>query len=289
MSILLTKDTRAVIQGISGKIGSVQAMWMKKYGTNIVAGVTPGKGGIKIEEIPVCDDVAETVEKYGANAAVLFVPAPFAKDAVLEAVDAGIKLIVCVPEHIPVNDTLLMRAKAQEKGVILIGPNTPGIISPGIGKLGIMPANMFNKGGIGLISRSGTLSYEVAGYINEAGYGESTMIGIGGDQIRGTDASFLLKEFEEDPETDMVVLVGEIGGSFEEDAAAFAKTMKKPVIAFIAGKNAPAGKRMGHAGAIITGHQGTVESKTKALREAGVMVAERIPDITSMIHKIYGK
>lgn len=287
MSILLTNDTRAIIQGITGRIGSIQAMWMKKYGTNIVAGVTPGNGGTEVEGIPVYDDVFETVEKHQANASVIFVPAPFAKDAVLEAIDAGIKLIVCVPEHIPVNDTLIMRSKAQEKGVILIGPNTPGIISPGIGKLGIMPANMFNKGRIGLLSRSGTLSYEVAGYINAAGYGQSTMIGIGGDPIRGADISVYLQQFDEDPDTDIVVLVGEIGGSVEEDAANYAKNMKKPVIAFIAGKNAPEGKKMGHAGAIIDGKQGTVKSKVKALKEAGVIVADRIAEIPELINKLY--
>ncbi|MFZ7103822.1 MAG: succinate--CoA ligase subunit alpha [Peptococcaceae bacterium] len=289
MSILLTDDTRAIIQGITGRIGKVQAMWMQQYGTNIVAGVTPGNGSSEVEGIPVYDDVSEAVERHDANATVIFVPALFAKEAVLEAIDAGIKLVVCVPEHIPVNDTLVMRAEAQEKGVALLGPNTPGIISPGIGKLGIMPGNMFKKGRIGLISRSGTLSYEVAGYINEVGYGQSTMIGIGGDPVRGTDVSVLLNMFDKDSETDMVVLVGEIGGNFEEDAAAYAKNMKKPVIAFIAGKNAPAGKRMGHAGAIITGNQGTVESKVKAFQEAGVIVAEHISEIPDFINSLYIK
>jgi succinyl-CoA synthetase alpha subunit len=205
----------------------------------------------------------------------------------MESIDAGIKLIVCIPEHMPVHDTLIMRTKVQEAGVLLIGPNTPGVLSTGIGKLGIMPASMFRPGPVGLISRSGTLSYEVAGYINEAGYGESTMVGIGGDLIRGTDAPVVLGMFEQDPETDLVVLVGEIGGSMEEDVANYIENMKKPVVAYIAGQTAPTGKRMGHAGAIITASDGTAESKKKALREAGAYVADEVSQIPLIIKSIY--
>jgi succinyl-CoA synthetase alpha subunit len=260
---------------------------MKDYGTNIVAGISPGKGGEDVEGVPVCDSVYEAVSKYGANASAIFVPAPFALEAVMESIDAGIKLIVCIPEHIPVQDTLIIRKKAPEAGALVIGPNTPGVLSTGIGKLGIMPASMFRPGPVGLISRSGTLSYEVAGYINEAGYGESTMVGIGGDLLRGTDVPVVLEMFEQDPETDLVVLVGEIGGSMEEDAANYIKNMKKPVVAYIAGQTAPSGKRMGHAGAIITASDGTAESKKKALREAGAYVADEVSQIPLIIKSIY--
>lgn len=289
MSILLTKDTRAIIQGITGRIGSIQAMWMKNYGTNIVAGVTPGVEGKDVYGIPVYGDVLKTVELHNANASVIFVPAPFVVDAVFEAIDAGIKLIVCVPEHVPIHDTMKMREYAKESGVTLIGPNTPGIISPSIGKLGIMPASMFTPGRIGIISRSGTLSYEVAGYINEAGFGESTMVGIGGDSVRGTDVQVVLEKFNEDPDTDMVVLVGEIGGVLEEDAAHYIKNMNKPVISYIAGQTAPKGRRMGHAGAIITGKRGTVESKKEVLRDCGAVIADKISEIPNIIADIYNQ
>lgn len=287
MSILLTRDTRAIIQGITGRIGSIQAMWMKKYGTQIVAGVTPGNGGVEVEGIRVYDDVANAVEDTGANASVIFVPAPYVKDAVFEAIDAGVKLIVCVPEHIPVHDTMKMREKAQAEGVVMIGPNTPGIISPGVGKLGIMPASMFQEGRIGIISRSGTLSYEVAGYLNEAGFGQSTMVGIGGDPVRGTDVQTLLKEFENDPKTDMVVLVGEIGGNVEEDAAGYVQNMTKPVVAYIAGQTAPVGCKMGHAGAIISGSNGTVVAKAKTLSDAGIIMASDISELPELVKGVY--
>ncbi|MFZ5753779.1 MAG: succinate--CoA ligase subunit alpha [Bacillota bacterium] len=287
MSILLTKETRAIIQGITGRIGSIQAMWMKQCGTPLVAGVTPGSGGKEVHGIPVYDDVAEAVQKHGANASVIFAPAPYAMDAVFEAIEAGIKLVVCVPEHIPTHDTMKIRAKAAEAGAIVLGPNTPGIISPGIGKLGIMPASMFKPGRIGLISRSGTLAYEVAGYINEGGYGQSTMIGIGGDPVRGTDIQIIMQEFDRDPETDMVVIVGEIGGTIENDAASYVDKMNKPVIAYIAGQTAPAGRKMGHAGAIITGSQGTVQAKETAFKNAGALVAHKISDIPQLIKEAY--
>lgn len=287
MSILLTRDTKAIIQGITGRIGSIQAMWMKNCGTNIVAGVTPGREGTEVHGIPVYNNIIDTVENHGANASVIFAPAPFAVDAVFEALEAGIKLIVCVPEHVPVHDTMRMREKAKKAGAIIIGPNTPGIISPSVGKLGIMPVSMFAPGRIGLISRSGTLSYEVAGYINEAGYGESTMVGIGGDPVRGADVQVILEKFNQDPGTDMVVLVGEIGGTLEGDAADYIKNMSKPVIAYIAGQTAPSGRRLGHAGAIITGSQGTVESKKKVLQNSGAVVADRIAEIPDIITSIY--
>jgi succinyl-CoA synthetase alpha subunit len=287
MSILLTKQTRAIVQGITGKIGAIQARWMLECGTNIVGGVTPGGGGKEVHGVPVYDSVAEAVKKQQANASVLFVPAAYARDAVLEAIDAGIALIVCVPEHIPVHDTVQIRASAQQKGIWLIGPNTPGVLTPGVGKMGIMPANLFEPGRIGLISRSGTLCYEVAGYINEGGYGQSTVIGIGGDMVRGSDVQNVLREFDQDSETDMVVVVGEVGGVMEEQVAECLQHMHKPVITYIAGQTAPAGKKMGHAGAIIQGNEGTVACKQDALRKAGAIVATRIADIPELIARAY--
>ena len=288
MSILLTKHTRAIVQGITGKIGAIQTRWMLECGTNIVGGVTPGSGGKEVHGVPVYDSVAEAVKKRQANATVLFMPAPYALDAVSEAVEAGIELIVCVPEHIPVHDAVEIRWTVQQKCVWLIGPNTPGVLTPGVGKMGIMPAGLFKPGRIGLISRSGTLLYEVAGYINEAGYGQSTVIGIGGDMVRGSDVQSVLHEYDWDPETDMIVVVGEVGGVMEEQVAGYLNRMNKPVIAYIAGRTAPAGKKMGHAGAIIQGDEGTVECKQDTLRKAGAMVAARIADIPQLIARAYG-
>ncbi len=287
MGILLNEDTKAIVQGMTGRIGSIQAGWMLDYGTNIVAGVTPGKGGEVVHDLPVYDDVYAAVEKQGANASVIFVPAAVIRDAVLEAVDAGIKLVVAISEHVPVHDVLKMKAAAKAKDVWLLGPNTPGIITPGVGKLGIMPANMFQPGRIGIISRSGTLSYEVAGLLNNIGLGESTLAGVGGDPVVGTRMLGLLKQFEADPATDAVVIVGEIGGSSEEEAAEYIKEMSKPVIAYIAGRTAPSGRRMGHAGAIISadGSSGTVESKENALREGGALLAEKPGDIPGLVKK----
>jgi succinyl-CoA synthetase alpha subunit len=287
MSILITPQTRGIIQGITGRAGRAQVKWMLESGLNIVAGVSPGKGGETVDGIPVCNTVKEAVEQYGANASAVLVPAKQAKAAVLEAVDNKLDLVVCTAEYVPSHDTMIIANRARREGVLVIGPNTGGVISPGIGKLGILPAVVFKPGRIGLISRSGSLSFEVAGYINEAGYGESTVIGIGGDPIRCTDVPALLALFEEDPDTDMVVLIGEIGGTMEEDAAVFIRQMKKPVISYIAGQTAPEGKRMGHAGAIITGSMGTAESKRKALIEANTMVVDRIQLIPSMIKKAY--
>ena len=284
MSILLDGEIRAVVQGITGRIGSIQTAWMLEYGTNLVAGVTPGRGGETVHGLPVYDDVYEAVENHGANATVLFVPAPFIRDAVLEAMDAGMKLVVAVPEHVPLHDVLQMKSAAAKNDTWLLGPNTPGIISPGIGKLGIMPGNMFAAGRIGIISRSGTLSYEMAGLLNEMELGQSTMVGVGGDTVVGTRIVKVLQEFETDQGTDAVIIVGEIGGSAEEEAAAFIKEMSKPVIAYIAGRTAPSGRRMGHAGAIISKEgQGTVEGKIKAFKEAGALIAAKPSDISGII------
>lgn len=287
MGILLDENTAAIVQGMTGRIGSIQAKWMLEYGTNIVAGVTPGKGGDEVHGLPVYDDVYQAVEEKGANASVIFVPAAFIREAVLEAIDAGLKLVVAVTEHVPVHDVLKMKTAAEQKGTWLLGPNTPGVITPGVGKLGIMPGNMFTKGRIGIISRSGTLSYEVAGLLNEIGLGQSTLAGVGGDPVVGTRMINLLKEFEADPGTDAVIIVGEIGGSSEEEAAGFIKDMSKPVVAYIAGRTAPSGRRMGHAGAIISkdGQAGTVQSKEEALKEAGALLAEKPGDVPDLIKK----
>ncbi|MDR1732708.1 MAG: succinate--CoA ligase subunit alpha [Synergistaceae bacterium] len=286
MSILLTKETRAVVQGATGRIGRKQTEWMLEYGTKIVAGVTPGHGGEVLKEfgdLPVYDCVADAVTERQANATVLFVPAPLLRNAVLESAAAGMNLIVAVPEHVPVHDTLQMRCFARERGTTLIGPNSAGLISPGIGKLGILPGNMFTAGRVGLISRSGTLAYEVAGYLGEKGCGQSTVVGLGGDPVTGTSLSELLEMFEEDPETDAVVVVGEIGGTAEVGAAKQVARMKKRVVFFMAGRSAPAGRTLGHAGAIIRGQTGTIEYKTRCLEEAGAGVASSIDTICDFL------
>ena len=260
------------MQGITGRIGSAQTRWMLAYGTNIVAGVTPGKGGTFVEGVPVFDSVQEAVEKTAAEASVFFVPAPFVLDAFIETVDAGINLIVVVPEHIPVHDVMKMRSYAGEHGdreIFALGPTTAGILTPGEAKMGIMPASLFKPGRIGIISRSGTLSYEMAGILSSAGYGQSTVVGQGADPVSLTTLSVILQQFERDAATDGVVIVGEVGGIQEEEAAKYiAAGMHKPMAAYIAGKFAPEGKRMGHAGAIVRGSQGTFASKQQALREA---------------------
>jgi len=276
MSILLNKNTRVLVQGITGKIGSVQTHWMLAYGTRIVAGVTPGKGGSFVEGVPVFDSVLEAVEQTGAEASVFFVPAPFVLDAFVETVDAGINLIVVVPEHIPVHDAMMMKAYARRQAnpdFFALGPTTAGILTPGEAKMGIMPASLFKPGRIGIVSRSGTLSYEMAGILSSAGYGQSTVVGKGADPVALTTLSKILAQFEKDPATDGVVIVGEVGGIQEEEAAKFiSENMKKPVAAYIAGRFAPEGKRMGHAGAIVRGTQGTFASKLQALREADVTI-----------------
>ncbi len=273
MSILLNENTRVIVQGITGRIGSVQAKWMLEYGTNVVGGVTPGKGGATVENLPVFDGVEDAVKETGATASVFFVPAASVLDAFLETVDAGVEFIVVVPEHIPVHDVLKMRDYAIKNNVFALGPTTPGILVPGKGKMGIMPASLFAPGRIGVISRSGTLSYEFAGILSEKNVGQSTVIGMGADPVVLSNLPDILKLFEADQETDAVIIVGEVGGEQEEKAAEYiADNMSKPVAAYIAGRFSPQGKRMGHAGAIIRGSAGTVEGKCEALNAAGVAV-----------------
>ncbi len=270
MSILLDKDTRVIVQGITGKIGSIQTKWMLDYHTNIVGGVTPGKGGAKVEGLPVFDSVEQAVKETGANASVFFVPAAFVLDAFYETVDAGIPFIVVVPEHIPVHDVMKMRGYAKEKKVFALGPTTPGILVPGVGKMGIMPASLFAPGRVGIISRSGTLSYEFAGILSEVNVGQSAVVGMGADPVVLTNLPDILAKFESDGDTDGVVIVGEVGGEQEERAAEFIRDqMKKPVASYIAGRFSPQGKRMGHAGAIVRGASGTFEGKKDALKKAG--------------------
>jgi len=275
MSILIDDSTRVIVQGITGRIGTIQTRWMLAYGTKVVAGVTPGKGGFTVEGVPVFDSVEEAVRETGANASVFFVPAAFVLDAFLETVEAGIKLIVVVPEHIPVQDVMKMRAYAIEKRVFALGPTTPGILVPGKGKMGIMPGSLFAPGRVGIISRSGTLSYEFAGILSEVQVGQSSVVGMGADPVVLTNLADILRLFEEDRGTDAVIVVGEVGGEQEERAARFIQEkMTKPVAAYIAGRHSPQGKRMGHAGAIVRGSAGTVSGKQEALRREGVEVLE---------------
>jgi succinyl-CoA synthetase alpha subunit len=273
MSILLDDHTRVIVQGITGRIGRMQTYWMLEYGTAVVSGVTPGKGGSTVEKLPVFDSVAEAVEKTGANASVFFVPAAGVLDAFYETIDAGVKFIVVVPEHVPVHDVIKMRAYAREKGVFALGPTTPGILVPGKGKMGIMPASLFSPGRVGIISRSGTLSYEFAGILSEKRVGQSTVLGMGADPVALTNLPDILKLFHEDRDTDAVIIVGEVGGEQEERAAEYITAhMKKPVASYSAGRFSPQGKRMGHAGAIVRGSSGTVQAKTEALKAAGVTI-----------------
>ncbi|HEY3277757.1 MAG TPA: succinate--CoA ligase subunit alpha [Syntrophorhabdaceae bacterium] len=275
MSILIDDSTRVIVQGITGRIGTAQTHWMLDYGTKIVGGVTPGKGGSIVEGVPVFDSVEEAVRQTGANASVFFVPAAFVLDAFLETIDAGIKLIVIVPEHIPVQDVIRMRSYAADRGVFALGPTTPGILVPGKGKMGIMPASLFAPGRVGIISRSGTLSYEFAGILSEINVGQSTVIGMGADPVVLRNLADILELFEQDEGTDAVIIVGEVGGEQEEKAAGFiSRKMSKPVAAYIAGRHSPQGKRMGHAGAIVRGTSGTVDAKHEALRAAGAEVLD---------------
>ena len=286
MSILLDRETRVLVQGITGRVGRAQTRWMLEYGTNIVAGVTPGKGGEEVEGIPVYGSVAEAVTERRAEASVFFVPPAAVKDAARETIKAGIGLIVVVTEHVPVHDVMEIRAFVGDRGVRLLGPTCPGIITPGQAKMGIMPGNMFRPGRIGVISRSGTLSYEICADLAEAGLGQSTAVGMGADPVVFTGMPELMALFEEDPDTDLVVLVGEVGGTQEENAARFiARRMTKPVVAYIAGHNAPEGKRMGHAGAIVQGNMGTAQSKTAALGQAGADVAQYPLEVVKLVQK----
>lgn len=280
LSILVDKSTRLVVQGITGKEGTFHTQQMKAYGTNVVAGVTPGKGGTKHEDIPVFNTVADAVKETGANASVIYVPPPFAADAIMEAADAGIALIVCITEGIPTLDMVKAYHYVQSRKTRLIGPNCPGIISPGKCKIGIMPAHIHREGSIGVISRSGTLTYEAVDQLTKLGLGQSTCIGIGGDPIVGTLYIDLLEMFEKDPETEAIVMIGEIGGSAEELAAAYIRDhVTKPVVGFIAGQTAPPGRRMGHAGAIIAGGKGTAAEKMATMSECGIHVVKSPADI----------
>ena len=284
--ILLNEDTKCLVQGITGKQGSFHTEQMLKYNTNIVAGITPGKGGQNFMDVPIFNSIEEAKEDVEINSSIIFVPAKFAKDAAFEAI-RHLDMVIIISEHIPVHDSMEIMAYAKEMGTTVIGPNTPGIISPGIGKLGIMPTHIFDQGSIGVISRSGTLTYEIASELTNAGIGQSTCVGIGGDPVTGDNYVDILKRFEKDDGTDAVVLIGEIGGTAEERAAAFiAEEMSKPVVSYIAGRTAPPGKRMGHAGAIIQGSSGTVESKRKALNEAGVEVAIKPSEIVELLNKV---
>lgn len=299
MSILVDETTRVVVQGITGKEGRFHTEQCLRYGTKVVAGVTPGKGGQVLRDlpntdsVPVFDTVEEAVRKEGANASLIFVPAPYAADAILEAADAGIRVIVCITEGIPPLDMLRVVEFVRQRGARLIGPNCPGIISPGKAKLGIMPGHIHRPGFVGVVSRSGTLTYEAVFQITQRGLGQSTCVGIGGDPIIGSSFVDILRLFRDDPETRMVVLIGEIGGTAEEEAAAYIREsgFLKPVVAFVAGQTAPPGRRMGHAGAIIMGGRGTAATKVQALQEAGVTVVDnpaRIGEAVAAIARTHG-
>jgi len=291
MGIIVDENTRAIVQGITGTQGSFHTKLMLEYGTKVVAGVTPGKGGTEVHGVPVYDTVKEAVEEHEANASIIFVPAPFAADAALEAIENGLKTVVIITEHIPIKDAVEVMARAKERNVTVIGPNTPGIITPNKCKLGIMPAHIFKPGIIGIASRSGTLTYEIAASLTRAGFGQSTCLGLGGDPIVGLNFIDALEMFRRDEQTRAVVLIGEIGGNLEEIAAEYIvkEAYPKPVVAFVAGKTAPPGKRMGHAGAIIMGRAGTAQSKIEAFRKAGVPVADKPSDIARLVAEKLGK
>jgi len=289
MAVLIDQNTRVLVQGITGREGEFHTRQMLEYGTQVVAGVTPGKGGQEVLGVPVFDTVKQAVAATGADASVIFVPAPFAADAVLEAADAGVRLVVCITEGIPVQDMVKTVALVRQKGVRLIGPNCPGIMTAGQCKIGIMPGNIFTPGPVGLISRSGTLTYEIVDLLTKSGLGQSTCIGIGGDPVLGSTFADLLPLFEADAETQAIVLVGEIGGSDEEMAAEYIRAMRKPVVGLISGRSAPPGKRMGHAGAIISGRTGTPQAKVDALRAAGVPVADALYEIPELVKQALGR
>jgi len=287
VSIFIDKSTRLLVQGITGRDGSFHAKQMMEYGTQVVAGVTPGKGGQKFENrVPIFNTVAEAVKKTGANATVIYVPPPFAADAMMEAADAGIPFIVCITEGVPVLDMTRVYPFVKDRGSRLLGPNCPGLISPGQSKVGIIPGNICTPGNVGLVSRSGTLTYEVVFQMTRAKIGQTTCVGIGGDPINGTNFIDCLDAFEKDPATKAVVMIGEIGGTDEQEAARFVREkMKKPVVGFIAGQTAPPGRRMGHAGAIISGSAGTAAEKMQAFEENGVGVAKRPIDVVDLLKR----
>lgn len=286
MSILVNKDTKLVIQGITGRDGNFHFGKMKQYGTNVVAGVSPGKEGQVIDGVPVFNTVEKAVKATGANTSIIFVPAPFAADAILEASEAGVELVIAISEGVPIQDMIRITPILKMNGTLLIGPNCPGIITPGEALIGILPGNIFKKGNIGFISRSGTLTYEVVNLLTENDFGQTTCVGIGGDPVAGLYFIDLLERFEKDPDTIAVVVIGEIGGDAEEQAAQFiAEKMTKPVVAFIAGQTAPPGKRMGHAGAIISSGSGTAEEKIAAFNKAGVPVAKEPNEIPQLLRE----
>jgi succinyl-CoA synthetase alpha subunit len=287
VSVFIDKNTRLIVQGITGRDGSFHAKQMMEYGTNVVAGVTPGKGGQKFEgTVPVFNTVEEAVKETGANTTVIYVPPPFAADAMMEAAAAGVKFVVCITEGVPVIDMLRVRPYVIEHGARLLGPNCPGAITPGQSKVGIIPGRICTPGNVGVVSRSGTLTYEVVNHLTKAGLGQSTCVGIGGDPINGTGFIDTLQAFENDPETKVVAMMGEIGGTDEQDAAQFIKEkMTKPVVGFIAGQTAPPGRRMGHAGAIISGSSGTAAEKIEAFKAAGMGVAQRPIDFVSLVRE----
>jgi succinyl-CoA synthetase alpha subunit len=290
LSVLVDKNTRVVVQGITGKEGTFHTRQMIEYGTNIVGGVTPGKGGSEHEGVPVFNTVEDSVKDAGANASVIYVPPAFAADAIMEAADAGIPVVVCITEGIPTLDMVKVREYLADKKTRLIGPNCPGIISPGKCKIGIMPGHIHKEGRIGVVSRSGTLTYEAVGQLTALGLGQSTALGIGGDPIIGTTHLDALALFQADEETDAIVMIGEIGGTAEEEAAAYAReNVTKPIVAFIAGQTAPPGRRMGHAGAIIAGGKGTAAEKMKALDEAGIRVVKSPADIGTAVREALGR
>lgn len=290
MAIFIDKKTKVVVQGITGRDGSFHAEQMKKYGTDVVGGVTPGKGGTKIGSIPVFNTMEEAVKATGANCSVIYVPPAFSVDAIFEAADAGVKLIVCITEGVPANDMMKVLPYLRQKGVRLIGPNCPGLISPELSKVGILPGNIVKKGHVGVVSRSGTLTYEAIWALTLAGMGQTTCVGIGGDQVNGTNFIDCLEAFQADKETKAIVMLGEIGGSDEEAAADFIKKhVTKPVVSFIAGQTAPPGKRMGHAGAIISGGSGTAKEKIEALNKVGIPVAFSPTEIPGLLAELMKK
>lgn len=275
MSVYVNKDTKVIVQGITGSTARFHTKQMLEYGTKIVGGVTPKKGGTEVEGVPVFNTVRDAVDQTGATASVIYVPAPFAADAILEAVDAELDLAICITEHIPVMDMVKVKRYMEGKKTRLVGPNCPGVITADESKIGIMPGYIHKKGHIGVVSRSGTLTYEAVHQLTEAGYGQTTAVGIGGDPVNGTDFIDVLSAFNEDPETEAVIMIGEIGGTAEEEAAEWVKAnMNKPVVGFIGGATAPPGKRMGHAGAIISGGKGTADEKIRIMKECGIDVAE---------------